>query len=978
MSSPSLDALRSAIIRKDIKALRQYNTETILDAIWLLSIQPSYRSSIIQVIKALSSEGLVTHDLLLRRLDYDLLEEAEIIEDASVWQRKTIRINTSMFYKQRKFNLLKEEPVGYAQVIATIRRSSDCYKELLCLIGKYDLDPYRVVDLLLEAFALNFDANLLNVVRQFDLLPASVAALFALKDRKPGTWRTIVECIKGGIFELEHILPYLSTELRQVQRKPLKESGAADMLVARVAKSETEQTEGDLIELRIALEEADCLKEADKLDAPWNRRLNTAMCNALRRNIETSPLTYLVSRLGPTGLDHESIYHLSSRLDLNQSDHLSILVRYILPSISFQCPNVFILDLIWKKISALSFEHRSAIYQDWSSNESINESREMSRTDLKRLLRRLSKENVKQYGRLLAKLSHPNPTLVMPLLVEQCLSFESLIGPITESCRYFSNLSFDVLVWSLIKILKKDRPQIKEETISLQDWLLRLSEFIATLAKRYGLDLRPLVDYLQQKLSLVSSAEIVILEELMSKLAGIDPNRELSEVHLDAQAGGPVLRSELFPKNRRYLARLQEILTPELLLVLAKQRTLSLKQPQKNLKLTSMLYDQATSIFLQAIEAFNRAEVIYNFDEHPAWNEIDRECQMLLLRLCGSNLKPFWALQFSEMHVPLGKYQGEIAKLKTVALTGESKKDREKAAERASLLEEELRLQTQHIQEVNRPDCTVTDLISRAMLSPADALYCARIIKEDETPKALRLITNLLGDVLIGTTEREIRHFSRFFSELLISKETDPEIHERVTTSCLECLEADGEFSRCRSALLLLSTLSQQKTFPCTSKQQRLLLDAVKQISDGDPRPDLKLMAVRVQANLQAIPVAKDPTEEGEVEEAANENSTTQSIDSKKRESPAPPNEEPKKAKTESAVSRNPSNERLQSETDGRRRMPPQQRSNYPPYQPHRYPPDWRDAYHMYPPHARSRPNDPNQHQQGNYYQYGNSSRQQQ
>ena len=80
-----------------------------------------------------------------------------------------------------------------------------------------------------------------------------------------------------------------------------------------------------------------------------------------------------------------------------------------------------------------------------------------AKSDLRRLLRRLSKENIKQYGRLLGKLVHSNPTIIFPLLLEQCQAYDNLIPPIIESCRYLTPLAYDILTFSLLQQLRRQQ-----------------------------------------------------------------------------------------------------------------------------------------------------------------------------------------------------------------------------------------------------------------------------------------------------------------------------------------------------------------------------------------------------------------------------------------------------------------------------------------------------------------------------------------
>ena len=60
----------------------------------------------------------------------------------------------------------------------------------------------------------------------------------------------------------------------------------------------------------------------------------------------------------------------------------------------------------------------------------------------------------------------------------------------------------------------------------------------------------------------------------------------------------------------------------------------------------------------------------------------------------------FWGLDLGDVHVPIGRYQSEIARVKTLLITAESKRDRERAPVVISALEGELRSRIQHAQNI--------------------------------------------------------------------------------------------------------------------------------------------------------------------------------------------------------------------------------------------------------------------------------------
>uniref|UniRef100_A0A915HGQ3 Uncharacterized protein n=1 Tax=Romanomermis culicivorax TaxID=13658 RepID=A0A915HGQ3_ROMCU len=89
---------------------------------------------------------------------------------------KTIKLKTKLFYRQLKYNLLREESEGYAKLIVELCQpsSSNFTPEIVldkirCLIGQFNLDPNRVLDVILECFECYLDNYqfFLNLIRLY-------------------------------------------------------------------------------------------------------------------------------------------------------------------------------------------------------------------------------------------------------------------------------------------------------------------------------------------------------------------------------------------------------------------------------------------------------------------------------------------------------------------------------------------------------------------------------------------------------------------------------------------------------------------------------------------------------------------------------------------------------------------------------------------------------------------------------------------
>lgn len=138
------------------------------------------RSILGNLIKDLVVNGVCSPDLLKQRLDFPLLEATGLLTPAGVqqWTRQEPRIKTALLYKQQKYNLLREETEGYsklevellanmgaphdartakpAEPMANLRkRAAKTVENIKGLIGYFDLDPLRTLDIILDVFADN-------------------------------------------------------------------------------------------------------------------------------------------------------------------------------------------------------------------------------------------------------------------------------------------------------------------------------------------------------------------------------------------------------------------------------------------------------------------------------------------------------------------------------------------------------------------------------------------------------------------------------------------------------------------------------------------------------------------------------------------------------------------------------------------------------------------------------------------------------
>ncbi|KAF4789025.1 THO complex subunit 2 isoform X1 [Turdus rufiventris] len=147
----------------DVIEFREDMPSILADVFCILDIETSCleeknkRDHFTQLV--LASLYLVSDTVLKERLDPETLESLGLIKQSQQFNQKSVKIKTKLFYKQQKFNLLREENEGYAKLIAELGQdlSGNITSELILeniksLIGCFNLDPNRVLDIILEVY----------------------------------------------------------------------------------------------------------------------------------------------------------------------------------------------------------------------------------------------------------------------------------------------------------------------------------------------------------------------------------------------------------------------------------------------------------------------------------------------------------------------------------------------------------------------------------------------------------------------------------------------------------------------------------------------------------------------------------------------------------------------------------------------------------------------------------------------------------
>lgn len=312
-----------------------------------------------------------------------------------------------------------------------------------------------------------------------------------------------------------------------------------------------------------------------------------------------------------------------------------ILRFHLLPALSLSPSNSGIVDEIWMLVRIMPYEKRFSLYGQWKNElyqlPELRAAQAETEKEAKGILKRISKDNIKQSGRNLAKASHSNPTIFFTVALNQVQAYDNLIQPLVESAKYLSQFEYDIFSFNLVDALSNpEKERTKQDGTNISLWLKSLASFCGTLFRRYAMmDCTPILQYLVNQLKANNSKDLVIMSELITKMSGIEPLANLADAQIAALTGGRSLHMEAmmaanaltgskerlaYRKSGQRLLRalVESKLSVPLLILVAQQRQACIHlvpESEAHLKYLGNLYDSCQEVLLQYVEfLFNHLE----------------------------------------------------------------------------------------------------------------------------------------------------------------------------------------------------------------------------------------------------------------------------------------------------------------------------------------------------------------------------------
>ncbi|XP_037078620.1 LOW QUALITY PROTEIN: THO complex subunit 2-like [Pollicipes pollicipes] len=666
---------------------------------------PKNKERLYWIIK--SVEGAVSNQLLRERMEVESFPHIGVVKNPKAFNSKFIKLKTKLYYKQRKFNLFREESEGYAKLLVELNQeqpASSSPEQMLeiikSVIGCFNLDPNRVLDLLLSSLEARPERHgfLVGLLRLYMPSAATVSEMVGAKygfcRRQPGqeeaeavTPRSLhlmtALLLRHGVIQLEHIWPWLLPADSAVEAEHRRQMAAAAEYQRRtfvVSTKDKEDSPRDaelpplaplsqsqklgLCEAVLSVGDwataqrimarfpdfclmvhpdiaaAACRLLAVRLDPIYRRYsgLTAALEPAPQLADVRSEVAPLLSAIGPyLAADVRLVYKVlrvartAHRQRLQQPepdspetreaflfyDVLTILEESVLPCLVLLEANCCLAEEIWTVLNFYPYQHRYRLYGTWKNDSHKPHPQLMrKRADFikmsKSLMKRISKENVKPLGRLMGKLTHNAPGYMFEYMLGQIQIYDNLIGPMVDSLKYITNLSYDVLGYCIIEALANpEKDRTKHDGTSLSLWLTSLANFCGAMFKKYNLDLTGLMQYVANQLKSMKSLDLLILREVVQKMAGVEAVEDMTEEQLSAMAGGEMLRAEAgffnqVRNTKKSSQRLKDslidngLMVPMVLLMAQQRHCVVFKETEgSHLKLVGKLYDQCQDTMVQ-------------------------------------------------------------------------------------------------------------------------------------------------------------------------------------------------------------------------------------------------------------------------------------------------------------------------------------------------------------------------------------------
>lgn len=314
-----------------------------------------------------------------------------------------------------------------------------------------------------------------------------------------------------------------------------------------------------------------------------------------------------------------------------------LLKRLLVPALSLTKSNASVVNEIYDMLRYYPTPVRFSIYAEWFEGATSRQPALVSAFSRARLetistMKRISTTNLTLMARTLAKTAYANPGIAFKVALGQIQSYSNLTEVVVECAKYFTDLGYDVLIWSLMSSLgDKNRSHTRDDSALLTSrWLIALSKFAGKVFKRYSImNPTPVLQYVNDQLYRGNSTDLIILEELIGQMAGVVSDTDFTDAQLSAMTGGELLRRQTLirlkdrrfesTKTARSLMRslIDTKLAGELLISIAQHRQsaiYSVSDDKAHIKYLATMFDETQRILVQYLDLLRSNLSVEQFD----------------------------------------------------------------------------------------------------------------------------------------------------------------------------------------------------------------------------------------------------------------------------------------------------------------------------------------------------------------------------
>ncbi|CAB9497394.1 THO complex subunit 2 [Seminavis robusta] len=250
----------------------------------------------------------------------------------------------------------------------------------------------------------------------------------------------------------------------------------------------------------------------------------------------------------------------------------SFIESFLLPSLSLFPASPSLSLEVWSILKLFPYTTRYQLYRDWrgvglekaglqlfgdkKKPLVLVESEMHAGKDARYVLKRLSKDTIREACRQIGKVTHSSPLVMFTTVLNQIESYDNLVTVMVDALQFVTPLGLDVLGFCMLSRLcgsannEGDRSRSKEGGINVALWLQSMESFIGSFYERYPfVEFRGIVCYVMRRLKSGHVTELGVLRSLLKTTGGwsfadYSPAASLSLAQLEGRAGSTLLKRE--------------------------------------------------------------------------------------------------------------------------------------------------------------------------------------------------------------------------------------------------------------------------------------------------------------------------------------------------------------------------------------------------------------------------------------------------